>query len=89
MYPYIVCPTCCKSMGEYYLIYNYIRLQLLNKKYNKGADKVGQMNLADNMMHTMRDTVPGGQILKHIHFEKDCCRQSMVTQQIFVEYKWL
>ena len=89
MYPYITCQTCNKSLGEYYLIYSYLRLKLINNKFNSNKEHIDQMDISDRMLNNTYDKVSCEHVLDHIGITKSCCRVSMVTQQIIVEYKHL
>ncbi len=76
MYHYIKCPNCNNSIGEYYLIFKFLK----EKKYKELETDTSIYNYQfdENINISFED------IYDHLNLQRICCRKSITT---YIEFQ--
>jgi len=76
MYPFIKCPTCNNSLGEYFDLYELLK----NNIYEEELKKIYKDNYNPNQIEIdSLVNVKLTEIFELLHIKRYCCRRILIT----------
>jgi DNA-directed RNA polymerase subunit N (RpoN/RPB10) len=76
MYPFVKCPTCNNSLGEYADLYELLK----NNIYEEELKKIYKDNYNPNQIEIdSLVNVKLTEIFELLHFQRYCCRRILIT----------
>lgn len=73
MLHYIKCPTCNNSIGEYYLIFNYLKEKKIKELTKNTNTSIFNYQFDENLNISFED------IFLKLHIKNECCKIRLST----------